>query len=74
MISENFWKFGKLSIFKKIHKKICHKQNAKCLVFFKSTRLLSNHMYLNSNKTALKTLIFFKKLIFAFLNQKVVMW
>ena len=56
--------------FLKIHKKICHKQNVKCLVFFKSTRQVCNHLYLNSIKAALKTLIFFKKLIFAFLNPK----
>ena len=46
--------------------KICHMQNVKCLMFFKSTRLVCNHLYLNSIKTALKTLIFFKNLIFAF--------
>ena len=39
-------------------------------VFFMSNRQVCNHLYLNSIKTALKTLIFFKKLIFAFLNPK----
>ena len=49
---------------------------AKCQVFgvFKSTRQVCNPLYLNSIKTALKTLIFFKKLIFAFLNPKIVKW
>ena len=71
MISKNFGKFGKLSIFKN-SKKICHKRNVKCLVFFKSTRQVCNRLYLNLIKTALKTLIFFKNLIFAFLNPKIV--
>ena len=70
MITENFGKCGKLSIFK-IHKKICHKQNVKCLVFFQSTRQVFNHLYLNLIKGALKTLIFFKNLIFVFLNPKI---
>ena len=40
--------------------------------FFKSTRQVCNHLYLNLIKTALKTLVFFKNLIFAFLNPKIV--
>ena len=39
-------------------------------MFFKSTKQVCNHLYLNLIKTALKTLIFFKKLIFALLNPK----
>ena len=31
-----FWKIRKIIKFLKIHKKICHKQNVKCLVFFSS--------------------------------------
>ena len=38
--------------------------------FFKSTRQVCNHLYLNLIKTALQTLIFFKKLIFAFFEPK----
>ena len=41
-------------------------------MFFKSTRQVCNHRYLNLIKTALKALIFFKNLIFAFLNPKIV--
>ena len=67
----NFGKFGKLSVFKKIIK-ICHKQNVKCLMIFKSTRQVCNHLYLDLLKTALKTLIFFKNLIFALLDPKIV--
>ena len=40
------------------------------LIFFKSTRQVCNHLYLNLIKTALKTLIFFKNLIFAFFEPK----
>ena len=29
-----FWKIQKIIIFLKIHKKICHKENVKFLVFF----------------------------------------
>ena len=65
-----FWKLWKLSIFQSIHKKIGRKQNVKCLVFFKSTRQVCNHLYLNLMKAALKTLIFFKKLIFGIFEPK----
>ena len=68
-----FWKIQKIIIiYKSI--KICHKQNVKCLVFFKWPRQVCNHLYLNAIKTTLKTLIFFKKLIFAFSNPKIVKW
>ena len=73
--ADDFGKFKKNSEkyqFLKIHKKICHKQNVKYLMLFKSTRQVCNHLYLNLIKIALKTLIFFKKLNFAFLNPKIV--
>ena len=67
---QNFGKFGKSSTFKNSYK-ICHKQNVKCLVVFKSTRQVCNHMYLNSiKKTELKTLIFFKKVDFCIFELK----
>ena len=40
--------------------KICHKQNVKCLVFFKSTRQVYNHLYLNLKKMHSKRLFFSK--------------
>ena len=65
MILENFGKFGRLSILKKIIK-ICHKQNVKCLVFFKAIRQVCNHLYMILIKTALKPITFFKKLFLHF--------
>ena len=38
--------------------------------FFKSTRQVCNHLYLNSIKTALKTRIFFKKIDFCIFEPK----
>ena len=63
----------KKSVLKKVLKKsvICEKSSVWC--FFKSTRQVCNHLNFNSIKTALKTLVFFKKLIFAFLNPKIVL-
>ena len=40
-------------------------------MFFKSARRVCNNLNFNWIKTALKTLNFFKKLIFALLNQKI---
>ena len=53
--------------------KICHiKQTIKCLVCFLSPLdEFCNHLNFNLIKTELKRLIFFKKLIFAFLNPKI---
>ena len=73
MIFENIGKNAEIEIFKKIRKKIRHKQKIKCLVLFKSARQVCNHLNFNSIKTALKMLIFFKKLIFAFFNTKIVL-
>ena len=50
----------------------CHKPKIKCLVFFKSARRVCNHLNFNSIKTALKSLNFFKKMISAFLNPKMI--
>ena len=58
--------------FLKIHKKSVISKMSSILCFFNSTRQACNHMYLNWIQTALKMLIFFKKLIFAFLNPKIV--
>ena len=68
---QKYQKMQKLIFFKKIIK-ISHEQKIKCLVFFKSERRVCNNLNVNSIKAALKTLNFFKKLIFAFLNIKVV--
>ena len=65
MISENFGKFGKLSILKNSLKSVISNMSS-VWCFFKSTRHICNHLYLNSIKTAHKTLIFLKKLFFAF--------
>ena len=73
MIAENFGKFGKLSILK-IHKKKRHKQNAKCLVFFKSTRQVCNHLYLNLIKNCTQNAYFLQKFDFCIFNQKIVKW
>ena len=47
-------------------------QNVKCLVFFQVDWADLQSPVLILIKTALKTLIFYKKLIFAFLNPKIV--
>ena len=66
-----FRKFRKIYQFLKIHKKsVISKCQVFCVCFFKSTRPVCNHKYLNSIKTALKTLIFFKKLIFCIYEPK----
>ena len=39
-------------------------------VFFKAARPVCNHLYLILIKTALKTLIFFKKMFFCIFNPK----
>ena len=59
-----------LRLFLKNHKKLDIIKKMKCLVFFKLARRVSNQLNFNSIKTALKTLNFFKKLSFAFLNPK----
>ena len=61
-----------MSFFRKIIK-IVHKQNFWGLVFF-SSRRDGFEITCNSirKKTALKTIIFFKNLIFAFLSTKIV--
>ena len=46
--------------------------NSSIWCFFKLTRRVCYHLYFNWIKTAIKTLIFFKKLIFAFLDLKIV--
>ena len=58
--------------FLKIHKKSIIIKMSSVWCFFKPTGHVCNYQCLNSIKTALKTLIFFKKLIFAFLNPKIV--
>ena len=40
--------------------------------FFELDRRVCNHLYFYLIKTAIKTLVFFKKLILAFLNPKIV--
>ena len=55
MISENLGIFGKLSILK-IHKKSVKSKMSSVWCFFKSTRQLCNHLYMNLIKTAPKTL------------------
>ena len=67
-------KMQKLRLFFKSHKIICHKQTIKSLVFFKLARLVCNHMNFNPIKTTYKTLNFCKKIIFAFLNPKFLLW
>ena len=60
--------------FLKIHKKIVISKASSVWCFFKLTRQVSNHLYLKSIKNALKMLIFFKKLFFAFLNPNFTKW
>ena len=62
MISENSENYQ----FLKIHKKSVISKMSSVRWFFKSTRPVCNHVYLNSIKTALKALNLVKKLIFAF--------
>ena len=50
------------------HKKICHKQKLKCLMFFKSARRICNHLNFKSIKTALKTLNFFNNCFFLYFS------
>ena len=71
-ISENAE--NELLLIKVIQKQICHKQKFKYFVgfFFKSARQVCNLLNFNSIKTPIKTLIFLKKLFFAFLNPKLV--
>ena len=54
--------------FLKIHKKSVISKMSSVWCFFKSARQVGNQLYLNLIKTALKTLLFFKKLNFAFFN------
>ena len=66
-----FRKIWKIINFLKIHKKSVISKMPSVWCFFKLTRQVCNHLYLNSMKTALKTLIFIKKLIIAFSNPKI---
>ena len=65
-----YLKFRKYVFFLKNHKKyVISKMSS---VFFRSARQVHNHMYFNLIKFALKWLIFFNKLFFAFVNPKIV--
>ena len=72
--ADDFRKFREISEnyqFSKIHKKSVTRKMSSIWCF--SSRLgWFAILYLNSIKTALKTLIFFKTLIFTFLNLKIV--
>ena len=72
-VADDFRKFRKIRKFfnfQKITKKSVISKMSSVWCCFKSTRQVCNHLYLDLIKPALKTLIFFKKLIFAFLTQK----
>ena len=62
--------FRKISFFKKYHSKSVQGKNSS-VVFFKLARCVCNHLFFNLIKTALKPLIFFIKLTFAFFNLKI---
>ena len=71
MIYENIGKIAEIEIFKRFIKNLSVAK-IKCLVFFKSARRVCNHLNFKSIKMHPKRLLF-KKVIFAFLNPKIVL-
>ena len=72
-VADHFQKYRKMSFLKQYHIKTSCKRKFKYLLFFfKSARRVCDLLYFNLIKTEIKTLIFFKKLIFTFFNPKIV--
>ena len=66
----NFRKIWKIVVVFLNSKKICHKQNVKCLVLFKSTRQVCNHPVPEFDKNCTQNAYFLQKVDFCIIEPK----